>query len=92
MMKAEDEKMELDLREWADLFANKKDCFGFCRNTLQSLVDDSKEYVEKIQEYFDKSPEVMALLEVKVELNIETLFGRVVSFNEKLEEMKEKEK
>jgi len=92
MMKAEDEKMELDLREWADLFANKKDCLGFCRNTLQSLVDDSKEYVEKIQEYFDKSPEVMALLEVKVELNIETLFGRVVSFNEKLEEMKEKEK
>ncbi len=91
-MEAKSEKIDMDFQEWANLFANKKDCFGFCMNTLQSLVDDSREYIEEVEQYFAKTPEVMALLKVKVELNIETLFGRVVCFNEKLEEMKEKEK
>ena len=68
----------MDFQEWANLFANKKDCVGFCMNTLQSLVDDSREYIEEVEQYFAKTPEVMALLKVKVELKVQNQFLQIM--------------
>lgn len=72
-MAAEKKLVEMDLGEWAGLFANKEDCAGFCRNILQSLYNDTVGYTKKVQEYFDERPEVMAVSGVKVKLSMEAL-------------------
>lgn len=90
-MAVEKERLELDLQGWLNLFAGKADCAKFCNDIIRSLIADSKEYVEKVQQYYDKCPEAMALLQVKVELNVDAAGGRLVHYGEKLEEMEKEE-
>lgn len=91
-MAAEKKLVEMDLGEWAGLFASKEDCAGFCRNVLQSLFNDTVDYIKKAQEYFDKSPEVMAVSGVKVKLSMETLGRKVVNYEVELRQKGNEEK
>lgn len=83
-MAAEKKLVEMDLGEWAGLFANKEDCAGFCRNILQSLYNDTVGYTKKVQEYFDERPEVMAVSGVKVKLSMEALDRKIVRYEVEL--------
>lgn len=90
-MGTEEERIELDLQEWLNLFAGKADCAKFCNDIIRSIVADSSEYIEKVKQYYDKCPEVMSLLQVRVELNVDAAVGRLVHYGEMLEIMKKGE-